>query len=320
MDKKSKLKYLIIFLTIIILPIKVMALDSIELKADKTELKAGEELTIKASLENPNSKAFLATLKYDEKVFEKIDSTAFTYSDGLVDITYNDSNNKFGIINKAINNENLFELHLKVKKDTNVGYTNIALTNITYSDGKTTYGLAKSSLKVYVTRDAKKDEELPTYQENQIEEDTNKSIKTFTNKPIVITLGVLSILLFIFIIYLKLKKTYKKKPFCILVILEIILIFIIFILFIINNNKKDVNKDGVIDYDDAKAIIEYLLDIDTEKTEEEVIESTEKKDNLKISNKTLNVKNKKTVSSKNLSLKTNSSKNKITLKDLVIKI
>ena len=109
--------------------------------------------------------------------------------------------------------DTLFSVHLKVKEDANVGNTNIALTNITYTDGDSIKNLETTSLKVLVTKDANEGEEIPTNKENVIVEDTEIVTKTFSNMPLVITLGIFSLvgLIAILIINNKFKNNDNKK-------------------------------------------------------------------------------------------------------------
>ena len=157
MRKHLSLKYfLLMLLTSILLPINVMAKGDITLEVDKTDLEIGDEVTVTAKLSSDEKLyALTATLNYDRNVFTEIDNKNFISKDDTVDIIYNNSNNKFGIINKSgeISTE-LFKIRLKVKDKANVGNTSITLTNISSSDGsgKTTYDT--SSVNVLVTRDA----------------------------------------------------------------------------------------------------------------------------------------------------------------------
>ncbi len=266
--KKVKIQYFIVLLlAMFILPFHVSASNGVILHANKKDLKAGEELIITADLsEAMESYALVATLKYDEKVFEKISGTSFESKEGLVDVTYNSQNNKFGIINKSGSpEENLFTIHLKVREDANVGDTNIALTNISSSNGDVVENLAVASLKVYVTRDAKEGEVLPNYKENDIVEDDAEEIKAFTTKPIIIGLGCAALLFLGAILYFRIKLKDKKTPVYALAVLEVLIAGAIISLLVVNNNKKDVNNDGTKDYDDAQEIIQYLLDINSEK-------------------------------------------------------
>ncbi len=263
----SKIKYFIVMLfAIILLPFSVKAADGLTLDVDKKDLEAGDEITVKAMLPSDmDTYAFMATLKYDKNVFQKIDDTNFTIDNESLDITYNTKNNKFGIINKSgKTTDELFSVRLKVKKNANVGNTNIALTNITASNGNTEIIFPKVSTKVYVTRDAKADEAVPTYKENKIKEDKEQKTTVLATTPILITLFIEIFILLLVIIYMYVKHRDKKAPFYGLLAFELVLIFIVSLLFGFNNNKQDVNKDGTKDYDDVKDIIDYLIQVDNE--------------------------------------------------------
>ena len=197
---KEKFKYLLVFLiTIILLPISVLAKESVELKIDKTDLKVGDEVKVTASVPNKmEAYAIMATLKYDKNVFQIVNDSNFTIKNDE-SIKYSKETNKFGIINKtgkiSLNDgDTLFTVNLKVKDDANVGNTNIALTNITYTDGDKVQNLDTTSLKILVTKDAKDGEIVPANKENEIVEDEENIIKTYNNIPLIIFLGVLDII------------------------------------------------------------------------------------------------------------------------------
>ncbi len=270
---KEKFKYLLVFLiTIILLPISVLAKESVELKIDKTDLKVGDEVKVTASVPNKmEAYAIMATLKYDKNVFQIVNDSNFTIKNDE-SIKYSKETNKFGIINKtgkiSLNDgDTLFTVNLKVKDDANVGNTNIALTNITYTDGDKVQNLDTTSLKILVTKDAKDGEIVPANKENEIVEDEENIIKTYNNIPLIIFLGILDVigLITILIINNKNKENNddkKKKTIFALIALEIVLALITIILLWLNFNKTDVNNDGKKDYHDAEEIIDYLINIE----------------------------------------------------------
>ena len=170
--KCIKTKYLIIvLLAVVLFPLNVAAKEKIELKVDKTDLTAGDKITVTATATKQlDAYSLIGTLKYDKNVFEKISNNNFSTNENT-NFTYNKDTLKFGIINKTgkvskEEDESIFNVHLKVKEDANVGDTNIALTNISYSDGNNKKYLDKASVKVLVTRDAVLDEALPVNMEN----------------------------------------------------------------------------------------------------------------------------------------------------------
>ena len=77
---KDSFKYLlVVFLTTILLPISVLAKESVELKIDKTDLKVGDEVKVIASVpDKMEAYAIMATLKYDKNVFQIVNDSNFT--------------------------------------------------------------------------------------------------------------------------------------------------------------------------------------------------------------------------------------------------
>ena len=262
---------LVIFLAVIVLPLNVFAKDNLTLKVDKTDLTVGDEIIVSAYMPSDmKSYAVLATLKYDENVFERIDDSNFDIDEETMDISYNPSNNKFGIINKSgLVSSELFSVHLRVKEDTSVGDTDIALTNVSASDGKYSKYFDTVSTKVTVTRDAKDGEALPTDKENEITKDEDNIITTFTTMPILIILLIITLILIGITVYVYISNKEDKKKFYSLVVADIILLIIMIFLFGFNKSKIDVNNDGNKDYDDTKDIIDYLIDIENEGSPEE---------------------------------------------------
>ena len=186
--KHTKFKYyILLFLMVILLPLKVMA-KNINLDIDKYDLTIGDEITVSVSLDDEiKAYAVMATFTYDENVFTRIDVDDFATLNQNMTISYNDNSKKFGLINETgkLNNE-LFQVHLKVKDDANVGDTNIALTNIVVSDGKNKEEYDKTIKTVLVTRDAKPGEEIPTNKPNKVEDKKVEELKVFTSKPFII--------------------------------------------------------------------------------------------------------------------------------------
>ncbi len=261
--KYAKYKYIfMLFLVIIFLPFKVMA-KNINLDIDKYDLTIGDEITVSVSLPDEiKAYAVMATFTYDENVFTKIDIDDFSILNKNLNISYNDNTKKFGLINETgkLDNE-LFQVHLKVKENANVGDTNIALTNIVVSDGTKKEEYNKTIKTILVTRDAKPGEEIPINKSNKVEESKEIETKVFTSKPFMITLGISAIVILGLVIYITLFKKDKKTLKNILVGCATILTISFVVIYIFNINKRDVNNDGVKDYNDAKEILKYLLDI-----------------------------------------------------------
>ena len=81
--KSNFYKYLVIlFLMVFLLPMTVLAQEKLELKVDKSDLEIGDEIIVSVSVpDGTDMYAFLATLKYDTNVFQRIDETDFLITD-----------------------------------------------------------------------------------------------------------------------------------------------------------------------------------------------------------------------------------------------
>ena len=252
----------LVYLLVIVLPITVFASDNIALEVDKTDLEAGDVVTVKANLPlDTKLYALTATLSYDHNVFESLDESSFIADDETLNILYNASNNKFGLINKkgAIS-EYLFSVKLKVKDNATVGDTYIGLTNITASDGDSKIYYAKQAVKVMVTKDATENDVVTNNKPYEVEDKDEPVLKTFSSKPLIIFFATVLSVFLVAAIYITItKKTHLKLIISLASITGLLLVtFITFLLFV--DNKKDVNNDGNKTYDDAEEILRYLLD------------------------------------------------------------
>ncbi len=288
--KYKNVKYLLFFILIMFtFPLTVFAQNKIVLSTDKTDLGIGDELTVSAQMSSDDELyAMTATLSYDESVFETIDDRNFEEKDNWSDIVYNSTNKKFGLINKSGEiSKNLLSFHLRVKDGANVGSSIISLNNIEASDGTGENKVFNNvSTEVFVSRDAKDKETIPTKEiqnENQKSED---NVNTLTNHPIIIITGILTIVLIIvclLIITDKIKVKNKRQTTLILIAILLASLITSVILLFVNGSNKDVDKDGKTGYEDAKEIIEYIIDMKGTK------EKSEKQN--KTSNKASNLAN-----------------------------
>ncbi len=258
-------KYIIISFLLFLIPLLVFAENGLILSVSDDDLEVGEEVEVTAILpDDLKLYAFIASLKYDENVFERLNSEDFA-SDSSTYMSFNENTNKFGLINKKGKvNGNLFTITLKVKDDAKAGNTNIALTNISASDGKNTIPYDSVTTSLTITRDALHDEVITNNEENTITENKEEVIKVFSNRPIIYTLSLLLMAFLGIIIYLLIKHRDKKFMIVILAIGELIILGILGVLINLNVSKKDVNNDGIKDYNDAKEIIDYLISIESE--------------------------------------------------------
>ncbi len=274
MNKQGlNIKYIIIlFLMVFLMPLNVFAKNGITLKTDERILEEGEEIVVTAKASSDKELyALTATLSYDANVFEKIDDRDFIIEDDSVNIIYNTSNHKFGIINKSgeIKKE-LFKVKLTVKKNPNAGETAIALTNISSSDGNKKTKFEKTSSTVLITKDGEDNEVVPTNKSKEVKDIKEKIITTFSTCPIIFWLIVIIIILAItcFINIISNKKN-KNRTIMSLSVAIVGLFLILLSLYITNADKIDVNKDGKKDYEDAEEIIKYIIGIEGQKPEED---------------------------------------------------
>lgn len=243
--------------------------NTIALKVDKNDLQAGDEITVSADLSGEDEVyAITATLQYDQNVFEPISDDNFTIAESE-SISYNAENNQFGIINQSGEIEDaLFEVHLRVKDDANVGNTNIALTNIQSSDGNRKTEYSDVTTQVLVTRDVAEDEVLPQNQENVIAEGKTEEQNVFFTAPFVITaLIMLGVIILVMILHFGNLTPHTSKLYYSLITIGVVISVLIVAITVINNSKEDVNGDGMVGYDDAEEIIDYLIDMRGGRTE-----------------------------------------------------
>ncbi len=269
-EQLKKILFLIIlFGGMLFSPCNVYAKESVNLKVDKTDLEIGDEITVTATMSgNSELYALTAKLVYDNDVFTEIDDSDFDVDDETLNIVYNSKNHKFGMINTSGEiSKKLFTVHLKVKKNAKVGDTNIALTDIKTSDGENEIKLKKKSAKVLVTRKATEDEVIQPERPNKVEDTEEVVIKTFTTKPVISVVVIALLLIIAYVIY---KKRNEEKVSLFYPIFILVLAAIIISLLTVDFSKKDVNKDGYSDYQDAEDILEYLIDMQGTKNKEKL--------------------------------------------------
>ncbi len=269
---RKKLNYLIIVLiTIILLPFSVNAKDGITLQLDKTTLKPGDSITITVDLDyNDSLHSFVGGLSFDENVFEIPETSNFKELDEWSDVVYNKENKKFALLNKSGDTKkHLFMVQLFVKDNPISGKTEISLNNSFASDGKEDIEFNNASKTVTIDN-PNYHKESNSYSKSS---ETKKDLTVKTFKPFIIigTILLVSILIGIVIINsgllketLSFNNERKKKITITLSIIFVMLLIITIILVIMNGNKGDVNKDNKKDYEDAKKINEYLIDITNE--------------------------------------------------------
>ncbi len=265
--KKGKLKsLLIISLLIALIPFNTKAQERITLNVDKTEVKANDTVTVTVDLDsNQSLYAFTSSLSFDENVFEVLQTENFKELDDWSDITYNSENNKFALLNKSgETNDHLLTIKLFVKANPKGGNTEISLKNSVASDGiqDIEFNDAIQTLDVDGV-------DIPSSYTQKTEE-TTKNVTAENYKPHLVVCSILVVVLFILIMLInsrklrnKLSINYKTANIILTSLLAVSLLGTI-VLAVLINNRGDVNDDGKKDYEDAKAINKYLIDITNE--------------------------------------------------------
>ncbi len=160
----------------------------------------------------------------------------------------------------------MFKIKLKAKKKTDVGNTEVIVSNISASDGEEKFSFSNASAKMTLTRDAKEGEVVPAVKNHDVTvQSKNEDTKVFTTKPIIIALGIIIGIMIILCIISNIKKFENRRriTFIALMISAISLVVII-PLSIYNFKKKDVNGDGTRNYEDSKEIVKDIIGLDDE--------------------------------------------------------
>ena len=262
----KKIKYLIILL-VVLLPLNINAKESLSLKVDKKELVSNDTVTITAYASSDKELyAFLASLSFDENVFEIPSVDNFKEQDNWDNIVYNKENRKFALLNKeGIANSHLFMVKLLVKEAPISGKTEITLKNPVASDGVKDIEFNDVSETLNVKNTSGKDN-IVSYSKDLVTSENDIIVKT--NKPYIIVGSIFSILFIIGLVIvntnkLKFNNNIKKISTFILGGFLIISVSTTGLFLFINSSKGDLNNDGKKDYLDAKKICEYLIDITT---------------------------------------------------------
>ena len=244
------------------------------IKAEKTEIKQGEETVLTLEIENSsdNINAFQAKINYDSNVWEELDEDNFETINEWESLKYNSNNKEFNIINKQENtNKEILKIKLKAKDNAVAGNTEIAIDEIVASNGTSEFESAKLNQNIDIKSNENitdKDNQTPSNTENTNNNNKNEpniieklkeklpSIlpKTGTGRFLLFML-VAAIILSI-ILYCRNKKCGKK------------MLMIIVCIILINQSSVytasgvfvgDINQSSVIDDEDIKIMQEYLI-------------------------------------------------------------
>lgn len=242
------------------------------IKAEKTEIKQGEETVLTLEIENnsDNINVFQAKINYDSNVWEELDEDNFETINEWESLKYNSNNKEFNIINKQENtNKEILKIKLKAKDNAVAGNTEIAIDEIVASNGTSEFESAKLNQNI----DIKSNENITDNQTPSNTENTNNNNKNEPNiieklkeklPSILPKTGTGRFLLFMLvaaiilsiILYCRNKKCGKK------------MLMIIVCIILINQSSVfatpgvfvgDINQSSVIDDEDIKIMQEYLI-------------------------------------------------------------
>ncbi len=250
--------------------IPASAADNIVLSADAERVEKGGEVLVSLDLgEDANLHAYAAKLSYDKNVFEPIEKNSFQAQENWSDIVYNSENNKFGLINKSgESGSDVLEIKFKVRDDAKSGATSIVVDNVSVSDGGSASNLSGGSVDIYVKENALDDTEATA----PAVELTNENISVSSGAGIM-WLGILFIALtvlvaaFAVVFFIKAKDA-KKRAISTSICAVAAAGLIFGSVWAFTSKQPDVNADGKVDYDDAKDVLEYLLEIDNDESGE----------------------------------------------------
>ena len=288
---KKKLGACLVLTCIILCVVNVCAQGQIKLKSDKNSVDFGDEIVVSIDLGRENQKLYdyTARLSYDEKVFEKISADNFQNLGSWSDITYNIKNNRFALIRKSgkeiLNTDgaNQLQMKLKVKEKAKAGITTISLNSITASDGKSDTHLKTQSVEVEIIKEGLgKNESIPSRKAVSVPEE-NISIKTKKDLPVLaVILIALMIVLTIIVICFDIQKKHTRRHKMMVTVAAIAGVIVLSVITMksLAPKEADIDKNGIVDYEDTQQIIDYLLNIKNPKDDDSIEDNDLNRDGM----------------------------------------
>lgn len=274
-----------------------------KLTSSENNIEKGKEILITLGYDKFNGitdgiNVYKAKLEYDEQIFEEVLEKDFKTLNNWTEFKYNKNTKEFIAIKKdgSKNTEDVIQINMKTKKETELKQTNVKITEIIASEGKKDINIDEVNFKLNIIEDeiskddiqntqkeneTVKNEVVQNNQNNKLEKEEIKENKKEEEKEnlflgIFPNLGdsnfkkiILTSILILTIIAINFKNKYKKidnkKT-------KISIIVFIIGLTIINhsteiyantntNLKGNLNKDLKIDYEDINLLEEHLIHI-----------------------------------------------------------
>lgn len=160
----------IIFMLLILITIKVQALDSLKaiVQSSKNQLKKTEEVIITLKLDEYQHikngiNAYKATLEYDESIFEEVLEKDFLSKNGWEMLKYNKDTRELVAIKKSGSTmpEEVVEIRLKVKGEIEPKRTEIKVKDIVTSNGEKDIDVDETKVAIDIIKEQEEKPEEP---------------------------------------------------------------------------------------------------------------------------------------------------------------
>ena len=269
---KKVLGILTTFLILILGATTVFAADKMELNVSKSELNAGDEVSIQVNFDTEESAyAYTAKLNYDENVFERLETDDFEEQDKWSDITFSNLNNKFALINKTGEPTNsIVNIKLKVKEDAKNGNTTITVNSASSSNGEESKNLGTASKEIKINNANAEAEETSPAVTNSVDENIELSSKQqFPWLAVVLVILCVAIGIAAIKVLPMFKLDQKEKMIIRAVAIVLILLLLTISIKSLSTKDVDIDENGSVDYQDSKELMEYILEIKNPSDESE---------------------------------------------------
>ncbi len=256
-----------VFLLLAVSPVLADAEITLDTNVQKAE--RGGEVVLSLRLgEEAKLYAYSARLSYDKNVFAPVDTDSFQLDDQWSDIVYNSANHKFGLINKAgESGTNVLQIKFRVKEDAPAGDAVIQVDQISAADTEgQTISISGDAVSVYIMENAL-DETNPggDASKSEIENAVIEAKAGHGSRWLAVLFVVLILVAAatVVLVYRKVQdKTKRSIASAVCAIAVLVLLF--GTVKVLTIQTPDVNKDGSVDYEDAREVMEYLLALEPE--------------------------------------------------------
>lgn len=153
----KKLKFVCMFLSIILLLTVELQAYTVEVVGSQTEIAAGDKVVVSVSFEDLEEKidTYQGTLVYSKSYFNNITESNFSLKNGWNGLVYNSENGIFVVerSTKTDASEEILTITLEAKEDIQSAELNIGIEDNVVSGGNRDLKAANASVKVSVVKD-----------------------------------------------------------------------------------------------------------------------------------------------------------------------